>query len=227
MSAVKRFNVGVASAIWVMSMMTALTWAAEQTPAPARRMRAPAVVSPQVATDGKVTFRIAAPRAEAVNLTSSDIAGAPGQARAFAKGENGVWELTLGPVDPGTYRYTINVDGVAVVDPRNPAVSESNGNVWSVVHVPGASFMDAADVPHGAVAEVNYRSSVLGRTRRMHVYTPPGYEAGQGKYPVFYLLHGAGDSDDSWTSVGRAGFILDNLIAAGKAKPMIVVMPGV
>ena len=85
--------------------------------------------------------------------------------------------------------------------------------------------MDTTDVPHGTVARINYRSSALGRMRRMHVYTPPGYEAGGEKYPVLYLLHGAGDSDDSWTSVGRANFILDNLIAAKKARPMIVVMP--
>lgn len=85
--------------------------------------------------------------------------------------------------------------------------------------------MDTTDVPHGAVARIYYRSTALDRTRRMHVYTPPGYEASAERYPVLYLLHGAGDSDDSWTSVGRANFILDNLIAAKKAKPMIVVMP--
>ena len=117
------------------------------------------------------------------------------------------------------------MDGVLTVDPRNQAVSESNGNAWSVVHVPGSDFMDTTDVPHGAVARVYYRSAALGKDRRMHVYTPPGYEAGTEKYSVLYLLHGAGDSDDSWTSVGRANFILDNLIAARKAKPMIVVMP--
>jgi enterochelin esterase family protein len=117
------------------------------------------------------------------------------------------------------------VDGVTVADSRNPTTSESNNTAWSVAHVPGADFMDTAKVPHGAVASVYYPSSVLGRTRRMHVYTPPGYKTGTEKYPVFYLLHGAGDSDDSWTSVGRANFILDNLIAAKKIKPMIVVMP--
>src|SRR5205085_6024517 len=94
-----------------------------------------------------------------------------------------------------------------------------------VLHVPGADFMDTRDVPHGAVATVYYQSSALGKGRRMHVYTPPGYESGSEKYPVLYLLHGAGDSDDSWTSVGRANFILDNLMAAKKAKPMVVVMP--
>jgi len=85
--------------------------------------------------------------------------------------------------------------------------------------------MDETKVPHGAVAAVHYYSTALGKFRRMHVYTPPGYENNQRKYPVFYLLHGSGDCDEAWTSVGRAGFILDNLIAAGKAKPMIVAMP--
>jgi enterochelin esterase family protein len=117
------------------------------------------------------------------------------------------------------------VDGVPVVDPRNPNTSQSNNNVWSLVHVPGGEFMDTRDVPRGAVAEVTYQSSVLGRFRRMHVYTPPGYENSSETFPVFYLLHGASDSDDSWSTVGRAGFILDNLIAEGKAKPMIMVMP--
>jgi enterochelin esterase-like enzyme len=127
-------------------------------------------------------------------------------------------------VAPGYYRYNFNVDGLSVIDPRNPATSESVGSVWSLVGVPGAEWMDTKDVPHGAVAEVTYNSTSLKKFRRMHVYTPPGYEKGEGTYPVFYLLHGAGDSDNSWTTVGRAGFILDNLIAAGKAKPMIVVM---
>jgi enterochelin esterase family protein len=143
----------------------------------------------------------------------------------MTKGTNGVWELTIGPVNPGAYRYNLNVDGVSVIDPRNPATSESNENTWSLVQVPGSDFMDTKDVPHGAVSEVTYWSSVLKRFRRLHVYTPPGYETGAGKFPVFYLLHGAFDSDDSWSSVGRAGFILDNLIAGKKAKPMVVIMP--
>jgi enterochelin esterase family protein len=131
----------------------------------------------------------------------------------------------MGPVSPGSYRYSFVVDGVAVIDPRNPKTSESNENTWSLVHVPGADWMDTKEVPHGAVAEVTYWSSKLNRFRRLHVYTPPGYESGEGKFPIFYLLHGAFDSDDSWSSVGRAGFILDNLIAAKKAKPMVVIMP--
>jgi len=112
-----------------------------------------------------------------------------------------------------------------VIDPRNPSTSESNSNTWSLVAVPGSEVSDAKNVPHGAVAQVTYWSQTLKRPRRMHVYTPPGYEKGGSKYPVFYLLHGAMDCDASWSTVGRAGFILDNLIAGGKARPMIVVMP--
>src|SRR5262249_23202028 len=166
---------------------------------------------------------VLAPKAGSVGVFTTDIPGGF-EPRPMKKGANGVWEATLGPVDPGTYRYLFTMDGVLTADPRNQAVSESNGNVWGVLHVPGSDFMDAADVPHGAVARVTHKSSALGKNRRMHVYTPPGYEAGAEKYPVLYLPHGAGDSDDSWTSVGRANFILDNLIAAKKAKPMIVVM---
>jgi enterochelin esterase-like enzyme len=190
----------------------------------ARGPQGPRVVSAEVAADRRVTFRLLAPKAQEVRLAGSDIPG-NGQGAVMKKDPNGVWEVALGPLGPGAYRYTFNVDGVSVIDPRSPSISESNTNVWSLVYVPGADFMDTKNVPHGAVAAVTYYSKSLQRFRRMHVYTPPGYELGEGKYPVFYLLHGASDCDDSWTSVGRAGFILDNLIAAGKAKPMIVVMP--
>jgi enterochelin esterase family protein len=188
------------------------------------RPQGPRVTSPEVAADRHVTFRILAPKAEAVRFSGSDVPGV-GQGEEMKKDPNGVWEVTLGPLDPGAYRYNFNVDGVSVIDPRNPATSESNTNTWSLVVVPGSEFMDTKDVPHGAVAEVTYFSKSLKRFRRMHVYTPPGYESGQGKFPIFYLLHGASDCDDAWTSVGRAGFILDNLIAAGKVKLMVVVMP--
>ncbi|MFN0120294.1 MAG: esterase, partial [Blastocatellia bacterium] len=180
--------------------------------------------SPEVMADGKVAFRLYAPQATAVRLSAGDIPR-EAQTAQMNKADSGVWEAVVGPVAPGAYRYNFNVDGVAVIDPKNPVISESNNNVWSMVNIAGADFMDTKNVPHGAVSAVSYYSTALGRFRRMHVYTPPGYEAGRGRYPVFYLLHGAGDCDDSWTSVGRAGFILDNLIAAGKAKPMVVVMP--
>ncbi|MBU6400701.1 MAG: esterase [Verrucomicrobia bacterium] len=224
-------NIGTALvAAWI---LTASTWAQPAAPAPAppgprpgprRGSQGPLVISPEVHSDRRVTFRVLAPRAENVRLAGGDIPG-NGRGAEMSKGTNGVWEVTLGPIDPGAYRYNFIVDGLAVVDPRSPAVSESNNNVWSLVYVPGAAFMDTLDVPHGAVAAVTYYSTALRRFRRMHIYTPPGYESGRGRFPVFYLLHGAGDCDDSWTSVGRAGFILDNLIAAGKAKPMVVVMP--
>lgn len=184
----------------------------------------PQVTSPELQADRRITFRIFAPQAKAVRLAAGDIPGL-GQTAQLTKAENGVWETTVGPVNPGTYRYNFNVDGVSTIDPRSPFTSESNNNTWSLIHVPGSDFADTKNVPHGAVAAVPYYSTALRDFRRMHIYTPPGYERGNDKYPVFYLLHGAGDSDDSWTSVGRAGFILDNLIAEGKAKPMVVVMP--
>jgi enterochelin esterase family protein len=210
---------------------------AAQTPAPAPgqapaapggrggQPQPPAFTSPEILPDRRIVFRLFAPDATTVTLRGGDI---PAPARAntqFAKADNGVWEMTTGVVEPGAYRYTFVVNGVGVIDPRNTAISESNTTTWSVATVPGSDLMDTKAVPHGAVASVYYQSAALGRTRRMHVYTPPGYESGKDKYPVFYLLHGAGDCDDSWTSVGRANFILDNLIASGKAKPMIVVMP--
>lgn len=189
-----------------------------------RPNQTPPPTSPEVAADRQITFRVSAPKAQSVKLSGSDLPGL-GQGKDMTQGTNGVWEVTFGPVPPGSYRYNFNVDGVSVIDPRNPKTSESNENTWSLVHVDGADWQDTKDVPHGAVAEVTYWSSSLKKFRRMHIYTPPGYEAGTDKYPVFYLLHGAFDSDNSWSTVGRAGFILDNLIAAGKAKPMVVVMP--
>ena len=157
-----------------------------------------------------------------------DIPGVGGRGVAppqLTRNAEGVWEGTFGPVPAGAYRYVFAVDGVTVVDARNPMTSQTNTTVYSLAVVPGSEVFDTKNVPHGAVASVHYNSTALGGIRRMHVYTPPGYESNRDRYPVFYLLHGAGDVDDSWTSVGRAGFILDNLIAAGKAKPMIVVMP--
>lgn len=182
------------------------------------------LVTPRILEGNQVQFRIYAPNAEAVRLGGGEIPGIGWTGKEMNKTPEGIWEVTL-PVDPGTYRYNFSVDGVTTIDPRNPKTSESNGTTWSLIHVPGAAFMDTQQVPHGAVATVTYWSATLQRFRRMHIYTPPGYESGKGKYPVFYLLHGAGDSDDSWSSVGRAGFILDNLIAAKKAVPMVVVMP--
>ena len=188
-------------------------------------LQMPAVTSPEVLSDGSIVLRILAPDAVKVGLQSSDMAGMVPNDLKFTKNNEGVWEARVGPLVPGAYRYVFNVDGASVADPRNTSISESNNNVWSMVYVPGADFMEMKQVTHGAVAEINYYSRSLKRHRRMHIYTPPGYESGSKKYPVFYLLHGAMDCDDSWTTVGRAGFIMDNLIAEKKAKPMVVVMP--
>lgn len=208
----------------------------------------PKVVSPEVSPDGTVTFRILAPNAQKVALMDNDIgvmlsgagpgplAGSttpavpagtklPQGGLVFAKNADGIWEASFGPVPPGAYRYAFLVDGVRTLDPVNTRTSESNTNVWSMFTVSGSPLMDTREVPHGAIASIYYYSQVLKTTRRMHIYTPPGYEADNKKYPVFYLLHGAMDTDDAWTSVGRAGFILDNLLADGKIKPIIVVMP--
>lgn len=196
-----------------------LSWASAQ-----ERARPPESVSPEVLSEKKIVFRIHAPKAESVRLVGSDL---PNNARGtdLKKAANGVWETIIGPVPAGAYRYHFSVDAVAVIDPRNPETSESNSNTWSLVYVPGSVWFDTKEVPHGAVAKVTYFSGALKRFRRMHVYTPPGYDHGTSTYPVLYLLHGASDCDASWSTVGRAGFILDNLIAAGKAKAMIVVMP--
>lgn len=221
-----RIRIPIAAAL-AAALLSAIPLAAQPPAAPGRGGRgpqAPAFESTEIQPDGHVVFRIYAPRAEEVRLSGGDIPG-NGRGAPLTKAENGVWEGTLGPIAPGAYRYNFNVDGVATVDPRSPFISESNNNVWSLIYIPGAEFMDTSDAPHGAVASVTYYSTVLKRFRRMHVYTPPGYDVGQAKYPVFYLLHGAGDNDDAWTSVGRAGFILDNLIAAKKARPMVVIMP--
>jgi enterochelin esterase family protein len=189
----------------------------------------PTVISPEVSPDRRVTFRILAPNAQKVEVRSpGDIPGIGGRGVALpqlTKNAEGVWETTLGPVPAGAYRYVFVVDGLTVADSRNPMTSPTNTTVYSLAVVPGSDAFDLKNVPHGAVASVYYNSTVLGGIRRMHVYTPPGYDTSRDRYPVFYLLHGAGDVDSSWSTVGRAGVILDNLIATNKARPMIVVMP--
>ena len=182
------------------------------------------LVSPKILDGNQIRFSIYAPNAGNVLLDSYDMLGT-GDGMEMTKLENGVWQTTVDSVEPGAYRYNFKMDGVTVVDPRNPKVSESNANVSSLVYLAGNAFMDTQNVPHGAIAKVTYFSKSLNCFRRIHVYTPPDYEAGDDTFPIFYLLHGSGDCDDSWSTVGRAGFILDNLIAEKKAVPMVVVMP--
>ena len=227
-------SVAIAALLVIASLGGLAREAASQAPAiqPAAQGRGnaqPAVTSPEIGADRRITFRVYAPSAQKVELRSpGDIPGVSGRGVAppqLTKNGEGTWETTVGPVPAGAYRYQFVVDDVTVVDSRNPMTSQTNTTVYSLAVVHGSDLFDTKSVPHGAVASVHYYSTTLGGTRRMHVYTPPGYETSRERYPVFYLLHGAGDVDDSWSSVGRAGFILDNLIAAGKAKPMVVVMP--
>lgn len=188
----------------------------------------PVVVSPTVLPDRRVIFRFYAPGAQQVRAAfegAERTSGVPSGGMNLTKGPDSVWQATLGPLDPGAYRYNFAVDGAIVTDPRNIESERMQVMTRSILYVPGAAFMDTEDVPHGAVSLVTYFSKVLNKFRRLHIYTPPGYEASQQRYPVLYLLHGANESDDSWSTVGRAGFILDNLIADGRSVPMIVVMP--
>ncbi|NEU66099.1 esterase [Spirosoma agri] len=181
--------------------------------------------SPKVMADKRVMISIYAPKASDVTVTG-DFLGQP-KPLSLTKSEQGVWSTLVGPLKPDYYTYTLMVDGVRTMDPKNPVIKQGISSLENVMAVPGTetAFEDNQPVPHGDVREVWYQSKSLGMMRRMHVYTPPGYEKGTTKYPVFYLLHGAGDDDSGWNTVGRSGFIMDNLLAAGKVKPMVVVMP--
>ena len=215
-------------------------WAGAQAPAPAARatcagsgfLPGPAnYKSVEALPDHRVTFRLCAPNAAWVTVTSSDLAEVIpfGGGLPMTRDGQGLWSVTTPvPVAPDTYRFSFNVDGVPVPDPQGTTFSLTRVGQFSTFEMPGAEgayqTYDQA-VPHGIVSVIDYWSAALGGMRRAHVYTPPGYMRDSAHYPVLYLVHGAGDSDDSWISVGHAHYILDNLIAAGKAKPMIVVMP--
>jgi enterochelin esterase family protein len=157
---------------------------------------------------------------------SSSARGGAAPVVTMTKGENGVWSgTTVRAMRPGAWRYTFTIEGATVVDSRNVRVSTSQTQVQSLLVVPG-DFSETRDVPHGTVGLARYVARTLGNARReMYVYTPPGYEKGTGRYPVLYLIHGGGDTAVSWSTVGRANDILDNLIAEKKSVPMIVAMP--
>jgi enterochelin esterase family protein len=183
------------------------------------------LVSAEIAADWKVTFRIYAPKASEVRLRGDWMEGVATE--ALAKDDRGVWSATVGPLTPDFYSYFFVVDGVKTVDPKNPVIKQGISGVDNMLMVPGpeAAFLEAKAVPHGEIRIAWYPSTTLGGERRLHVYTPPGYDTSAEKYPAFYLLHGGGDEDSGWSTIGRAGFILDNLLAERKAVPMIVVMP--
>lgn len=188
-------------------------------------------------SDGRVTFRLCAPEATDARVTSSDIGEAipmgfpPGSPSGLAmiRDSTGLWSATTAvPVAADTYRFNFQVNGARVPDPQGTAFSHERVGTNSTFEISGPEGRFQTyrhDVPHGVVSKVDYWSKNLGQKRTAYVYTPPGYMNGAERYPVLYLVHGAGDSADSWTSVGRANYILDNLLADGKAKPMIIVMP--
>jgi enterochelin esterase-like enzyme len=181
------------------------------------------LISPEVAV-GKVTFRFTAPKAQQVNVR---ISGRKDPV-AMVRDEHGVWSATVEELAPEIYEYQFDADGLGVLDPSNAWVKSGLRPTWSMVEVPGhaAEFWVSLDNPHGAATIHTFWSKILGETRSFRVYTPPGYdERPDARFPVLYLLHGSGDADDGWMVVGRANLIADNLLAAGRAKPMLIVMP--
>jgi enterochelin esterase-like enzyme len=185
--------------------------------------------SPEVKNDRTVTFRLRAPEAKKVTLGGVHILAALGKGREqvpFVKGENGIWTLTVGPLKPDLYVYNFNVDGMTITDPSNSIAAFTAMPPYSqvAVHGDGPNYYDAKDVPHGTITRHLYHSKVTNGMRDLYVYTPPGYDP-KKKYPTLYLLGGSGELPSNWMYDGRANLILDNLIAEGKALPMIMVLP--
>jgi enterochelin esterase family protein len=216
----KHFVLSIAAAALLM-----LPAAYPQQAVPGRGAAAPRPVSPEIHADRTVTFRLAAPKASEVTLNGSwegarDI--------KMSKDDNGIWSVTAGPLGAQLWGYWYLVDGVKALDPGNGETQRDGSRIDNLLMISGpeSDLWDFKDVPHGTIHTVWYSSPTLKQDRRrMYIYTPPGYEANQTRYPVLYLLHGGGGDEDAWVTMGRANVILDNLIAAGKAKPMIVVMP--
>lgn len=181
---------------------------------------------PRIHPDLRVTFRVRAPQARSVQVaprgSDSGLGTAP---YTLTKGADGNWTVTTPPVRPGFHYYELVVDGFRCPDPNSETffgwAQQTSG---LEVPDPALSFYDDRPVPHGRVEAVFYPSTVTGKTRRAYVYTPPGYEKSRKRYPVLYLQHGAGESERAWSAQGRANFIMDNLLADGKAVPMLVVM---
>lgn len=201
------------------------------TSAPAAEPTAPPLRSPVVHDDGRVTLALKAPKATSVAVTSGELTKLVGaDALKMTRNDDGVWSATFGPVAPGIYDYAFNVDGVRVTDPLSVHVFGNRTGSRGYLEVPGPKDSPRVDqwrdVPHGAVTRHWYKSKTTGTTRSVHVYTPPNYRLlPADSFPVLYLLHGSGDDDRHWSLLGQANVIADNLLAEGKCKPMLIVMP--
>lgn len=184
------------------------------------------VSSPVINGNSTVTFRLDAPKAKSV-IVIGDWAENPGTGSTMKKGKDGIWTLTTAPLSSEMYTYRFVVDGMTIIDPANPFTRRDVGSVFSIFYIngPQADYYQVHDVPHGHVEQVWYHSDRLGMNRRMQVYTPAGYDKSRTNYPVLYLLHGSGGDENAWMELGHVSRIMDNLIAQGKAEPMIVVMP--
>lgn len=185
------------------------------------------VGSPEVLTDGSVIFRLYAPEMDSVTVRGTFATGeAPIAMLKMTRNDTGLFEARSGPLPSDMYVYTFLADGISMLDPGNRIVVRDGSYIENRLVVPGETYdlYDVKDVPHGRLHTLWYPSPTIGTDRRMIVYTPPGYESSGESYPVLYLLHGGGGDEEAWTSRGRANYILDNLIASGKAEPMIVVM---
>ena len=218
----KKIKSSVVTGLLVLVTSQLFAQAPPRTPTPNDTLK-----SPEVLSDGRVVFRLYAPKASEVSVGGDWISQGLGAGGKLTKDEQGVWSLTVGPLPADFYSYSFTVDGVRTLDPKNAMIKQGTTSLDNMLFVSGtgAAFEDLQAVPHGELRKVWYQSTTLSEQRRLHIYFPPGYDASKAKYPVFYLLHGGGDEDSGWSTIGRAGFILDNLIAAKKAKPMIVVMP--
>ena len=196
-----------------------MTWTVTAQP-----RRPPALVSPDVHPDQSITFRYFSRTAERVTL-SGEFLSVPVK---MSKDTSGIWSVTVPPVKPDIYPYSLWIDSVQTADPNNTYIFANERFKRSVVEVPGDKPLihSLQKVPHGKISYEFYKSATLGTTRTLLVYTPPGFDpGGKTKYPVLYLIHGGSDTEETWTKVGRANLIADNLIAQRKAKPMIIVMP--
>jgi enterochelin esterase-like enzyme len=186
--------------------------------------RPPRPSSPDVNPDQSVTFRYYAPDAKEVLLHGEFLE----KPIPLLKGDDGIWEVQVPPVLPNIYPYFFKEDGVHLADPNNTRIFANERFKRSIVDIPGDEPLihSMQDVPHGKIHYEYYNSASLGRTREVLVYTPPSFDPKNGKkYPVLYLIHGGSDTQETWTKVGNANFIADNLIAQGKAEEMIIVMP--